>query len=93
MKPSEIALKSAEMIKSCGWTQGEFCSKSGVCLIGAINRSYDRDMHNRTVLLNELEKIIGDNLLICWNDDEGRTAEEVICVLMLAHANLSSRGL
>lgn len=92
MLPSEAMLKASELIKECGWIQGDLGSReAGYCLDGAIATahgwpgdfdgvSYDRTRATLTRATQRYHKL-GP---ILFNDTRGRTREEVLEVLRLA---------
>lgn len=85
---------AAEVLRRDGWTQGDLVDKDGCrCVLGAIDRAAWERLDERSVdddLVQEMwtavAKIIGTNAIVKWNDDPGRTADEVIAALEAAAA-------
>lgn len=89
----DLAARAAALLREEGWCQGDFQREDGSrCLAGAVldaKRDIDvirtsfglpsRDV--RFMLLDRLRRITGRSLLVAWNDDEDRTAAEVIAAL------------
>jgi hypothetical protein len=84
---------AAEVLRRDGWTQEVFCDPStgSRCAQGALDAvyaprerdgSYDESAEDAAYA--QVCAVIGTNRLISWNDEPGRTAEEVIAALEAA---------
>lgn len=73
-----------EFFETHEWIQGSFSRDGGYCLLGAIRRVERDDAYDGRLKDEWLAQELGfDNSsqLIQWNDDEGRTKEDVIALL------------
>lgn len=90
-----VYLKAIEVIETRGWTQGRYQSPAGqVCALGACNlasnlgeRGYgdgtERVRFN--ALYTAVKLLTGQSSVASFNDQPGRTKEEVINLLRKAH--------
>jgi len=90
---AEILYDAAEYIGEHGWLQGELSNSDGnVCAIGAINRVAESDTvadtYNAIEALWKYLKLpdYGSGLhpVARWNDEPGRSAEDVILAMKCA---------
>lgn len=91
---------AAEVLRRDGWTQGDYVGMGGCrCLVGAVTKVLGGDDGEGSVpsdnseRLNEVRRAINVQVagtsdywfdVIDWNDDESRTADEVIATLLAA---------
>lgn len=95
----QILLDAAERLETHGWTQGVSQDKDGrCCAVGAISaviyKNYDNFLgyttnpKHHTAIIQEVFKpihaILGEYMIIPWNDTPGRTADEVIAMIRKA---------
>lgn len=82
-----VYAEAAELIRKDGWAQGWFYRPGrGHCVFGAIqavtNGNPDQRSPRSDALVGRLEDVIGCGLGIEeWNDEPGRTVEDVINLL------------
>ena len=85
---------AADVLERDGWTQGDYVTECGRCVMGAIaaalggsygETSVPYENHGRRYLaLREIRNSVGTYDLDLWNDTHGRTAAEVIAALRAA---------
>ena len=83
LKPEQRVLLRAAKIVRRGWCQGVYREGGNYCVLGAIDaaaRNYD--LADAACL--RLEALIGTHAFGTWNDQRGRTAEEVAQALEAA---------
>jgi hypothetical protein len=90
---AEILYDAAKYIGEHGWCQGQLSDSDGnVCAIGAINRVAESDTAADTYdaiealrdYLNLPEHAITLHPVARWNDEPGRSAEDVILAMKCA---------
>ena len=96
MTNREICLKAAERLREVGWRQGGYGGEDGPhCILGACQWAaawYTNAAAARMVARRAARAAVqtpcttnycdrGGNTPIAWNDEPGRTMEEVIAVL------------
>ncbi len=90
--PREVLVEAARLVR-LGWCQGEArvfsAERCSYCAIGAVSTAAmegsfadeeDEEDHERScdAAISALEEALGARLgIVAWNDDPGRTAEEV----------------
>lgn len=79
-------MKPSELIKQYGWIQKESGNlESGFCIAGAVEYTYKESI--KFIIFDLLNKKIQEHestrhlFLAEWNDQPGRTKEEVIALL------------
>lgn len=93
----DVAKRAAEVLKDRGWTRDEFASTDGcVCATGAIRVATGYDPESSAADANSIAAEVTARAVIIatgdrehtgrahleiWNDDDSRTADEVIAVL------------
>ena len=88
----EICLKAAERLREVGWRQGAYGGRDGPhCMIGACRWAvgwYDNDIpvdiypaHLAALAAARSAVFSADCSAAAWNDEPGRTVEEVIAAL------------
>ena len=82
----EVYLRAADLIEERGWCQGKFGTDDRLCILGAIFAA-EREWH-RSIGLDALRMVIGRDVIVPWNDQEGRTQEEVVSALREAAAHV-----
>lgn len=85
----ELLLAAGREIQQRGWIQGRSLSPDGrVCAIGALVRA-DRPITGDYMLAELfMERVVGQ-CLWRWNDQSGRTKEEVLAAFATAIESLS----
>ncbi len=82
-KAAEIDLilhAAADRIERDGWCQGSFEYAGRVCMVAAIcDVAGDAFLRGEGIIY--LEDRIGTQNLMAWNDDPGRTQEQVVTAL------------
>lgn len=94
MTPQEVLKKSAEILRTSGWCQGEYENQDGAhCLMGAMRAATGVDRlclreyeHNNFYAARDfLDWYVYQKLNYCgivnFNDTDGRTVEEVLALL------------
>lgn len=79
--PGEIREQAALLLEEKGWVQGRWTTDKGYCLEGALQHvgaAVPLGIYDSLML--RLEQELGDDL-IAWNDEEGRTKEQVLAAL------------
>ena len=81
MTDNEICKTVAKYIREHGWCQGEYHATDGrVCLVGALDSCFSNDYTNGEY--RAVQRKLGvAGPLSEWNDQEGRTVEEVLTIL------------
>lgn len=106
MKPSELARKAIDVLDERGWTQGSYNNEDGCCAVGALGLAANalpddiRHSHYMTVrneLYREVSTSVPDGAdvgadVIDWNDEPGRTADEVKALFRRAADRLEAEG-
>jgi hypothetical protein len=86
---------AAEVLRRDGWTQGFMHCDGKHCALGAVEVVVDPDTNDDEGWDDEqnrrfadaaklLRRVTGESQIVDWNDDPGRTAEEVIAALEAA---------
>ena len=84
MDTKEVRERAAQLIEECGWSQGCYVSDAGgYCISGALGRASNADRLSGlgTPAYREIERELDVHLLDHWNDEPGRTVEEVLAAL------------
>lgn len=75
-----ILTDAADLLERCGWTQGAYVSNGGYCLMGAFHEANSGAISEQyEEAWAFLEEAVGNP--IHWNDEDGRTKEEVLNLL------------
>lgn len=78
----EQAAKAAQYIRDHGWFQGNYYGPDGcVCVLGAIRAATGQDDSCALVKLAAIRAGVSRYDLDTWNDEKGRTKEEVLNLL------------
>lgn len=82
MTPAEVLRKAAEYLETHGWMQGDYGVPGGPsCLLGAMRKTTRATTPDYDIAYWAIRKSVGGRLPVEWNDQPGRTAEEVIAKL------------
>lgn len=85
-----IKAKAAELIRRRGWCQGELESDEGcLCILGALNTvlalvpddTYPGMMEYLKFVHGLIPEGTGFRYIAQWNDEKGRTVEQVLALL------------
>lgn len=80
MKPSEVALAAKDVILDHGWVQGDFFGPNGeVCLSAAIRMVGWQE--GDSLVHKAVRARTGLDAAFRWNDQPGRTKQEVLDLL------------
>lgn len=86
----EHLLRAADLLETKGWIQEQVKSEKGFCAMGAIYETCELDEVNNDcscfLCVGVLRKV--HEQLSDWNDEPGRTKEEVIALLREEAAKL-----
>lgn len=80
---SHPVLKLAgDLIRKRGWVQHQFEAEDGaLCTLGAVSEASSRTSADYYDATQELIRRIGDVAVAAWNDQRGRTVDDVLRVL------------
>ena len=82
MTPQEHLNAAADYIEEHGWCQTVLRDGERVCVIGAIRAVHKgRSLEPRDPVYGLLRERIGPDNIVAWNDDPGRTVEDVLAAL------------
>lgn len=88
-KRAAIFQRAADLIEEFGWKQGDYGSKeqAGFCMIGALAEArvdlgdIGRDSRVPKCYIGVTEDWLGNDWNYQWNDEDGRTKDEVVARL------------
>ncbi len=86
MTTAEVLDRAADYIEQHGWCQGEFSKNGAVCVSGAISRVLGVEFYRADNRVYDAKNAFARHLKsddppCVWNDEDGRTQEEVIATL------------
>lgn len=94
---NEMLNKAADYLETHEWLQHKMWDdKGGACLLGAMETIYsDYGVSSYTdpawdefkLAYRQLYQVIGTDMVACWNDQPGRTKEQVVKALREASEN------
>jgi hypothetical protein len=86
MNPRDVFQRAAEILRERGWCQGQYvCDDGSCCLLGAVLTAEDPDAPVDRPwprwMQDYWDAAVPRGLPATWNDEPGRTADEVIALL------------
>jgi hypothetical protein len=87
--PADILEAAADLLETKGWIQGRSKNENGYCAMGAISEASGHNYHRILATLPVIEMWAA--ALVHWNDQETRTADQVIDLMKHAAKDLRNR--
>lgn len=94
MKISEILFKAAERFETHGWVQGRLGPVEGPnCATGVLSYVQPKPWYSQNLIAESLLRGFIDTELVTWNDEPGRTKEEVQDLFIAAAVDAEEEGI